>query len=267
MSRNTNSRRTRVVTSVTLKKQRRGSDSSSSLDLSDDGGYSALEDGSDSEDNDEEDVAAVEEENILEQGLNSQSDPSRPQSEADEADSDHGFDPDDDDSASWNGIVSEPEQNQVSDFYQEATAFHSDPIPERRVRFDIPPSDSDSTDTEDDHADLFPDIFVSQTALDPSFRREIEYDLDDSSGSGTFWDHHGHYNEEADSDAEEVIRRLTYDGETIGTALPISSLPTDTAVHLAQTFEESHELDGYESELHPQCDSLTTTYADSATFS
>lgn len=244
--------------------KRRGSDtSSSSLDLSDeDEGYSAVEDISDSEDDDEDDVNAAEEENIVIEGrVGTPSIAPRPQPEVDDEDDDADDDDDDEDdegddnlvgdgdadeTASWAGIVSEVEESQVSDFYQDAIAFASDTAVERHVRFDVPDSDSDSTESEDDHADLFPDIFVSQNALDPAFRREIENDPDESSGSGSFWDFHGQYNEQSDSEVEEVVRELSDDDTP--TATPAAPQTANVVSNLAPAFEEPLELDGYESE-------------------
>ena len=245
-------------------KRRRGSDTSSSFDLSDDDeGYSAVEDISDSEDDDEEDVAAVEEENILIEAFVRPSNSPRPQpvfmeeEEADDEDDDNDQDDNDDnddvdldadDTASWAGIASEVDDSQVSDFYKEATAFSSDNV-ERHVRFDVPDSDSDSTETEDDHADLFPDIFVAQNSLDPAFRREIEDDPDESSGSGSFWDYQGQYSEPADafdSDAEEVVRQLSDDETPVATPKPPQS--SAVASNPIPAFEEPQDLDGYESE-------------------
>lgn len=242
-------------------KRRRLSESSSSIDLSDDEGYSAVEDISDSEDNDEEDVIAVEEETILLEGLPISSHAPRPLSddedeedgeeEEDEADEEEEEEDEDADNASWAGILSDVEDGQASDFYHDSNPLVSDPIIERHVRFDVPDSDSDSTETEDDHADLFPDIFVSQNSLDPAFRKEIEHDTDESSGSNSFWDYHGHYEEEggddSESEAEEIVRQLS-DDETV------AAVPTPDATNVPEsftpTFEESLELDGYECESY-----------------
>lgn len=255
-------------------KRRRLSVSSSSIDLSDDEGYSAVEDISDSEDNDEEDVIAVEEETILLEGFPVPSHAPRPllidedeeEEEGEDADveeeeeEEEGEEEDDDDdgdehldedadNASWAGILSDVEDGQASDFYHDSNPFVSDPIIERHVRFDIPDSDSDSTESEDDHADLFPDIFVSQNSLDPAFRKEIEHDTDESSGSNSFWDYHGHYEEEggddSESEAEEIVRQLS-DDETVA-AVPTPDV-TNAPETFTPTFEESLELDGYECE-------------------
>jgi hypothetical protein len=229
---------------------------SSSLDLSDDeDGYSAVEDITDSDDDDEEDVNAVEEEHILTEDNKPVVSP-RPQSFDFDRDNQHYDDDandDDDDQAvegeayestSWAGIASDTDEKQVSDFYQEA-AFGSDLAVERHVRFDLPSSDSDSTDTEDDHADLFPDIFVSQNSLDPAFRREIEHDPDESSDSGSFWDfnpyaEHDHSQSEAvgqETDTTPMATpRATQDGQSLLLAAPVTAV------------DEQNEMDGYESE-------------------
>ncbi|KJZ71362.1 hypothetical protein HIM_09245 [Hirsutella minnesotensis 3608] len=257
-------------------RKRRASDSSSSLDLSDDDGYSAVEDISDSEDDDEDDVKAVEEENILTETVPQPPAPPRPhlsidttvgdddddeEEEADEEeddedddDDDHDFANDDDnqvpddadEQASWAGIMSEVDGSQLSDYYQGYNSFASDAVVERHVRFDVPSSDSDSTDSEDDHADLFPDIFVSQSSLDPAFRREIEHDPDESSGSGSFWDYGSHYEDHRDSDAEEVVRDVS-DEET-PTATPRLNRPAPAPASFTPVFEENAELDGYETD-------------------
>ncbi|KAL7801150.1 hypothetical protein V8C43DRAFT_273403 [Trichoderma afarasin] len=259
------------ATAAKAQKRRRGSDTSSSLDLSDESGYSAVEDISDSEDNDEEDVTAVEEAIIVTEARPRSSNAPRPQSDDEEEEEEDGDDDDageeaededddadvlpddgDDDNASWAGILSDVDDGNASDFYHDPNAFASDPVIERHVRFDVPDSDSDSTETEDDHADLFPDIFVSQNSLDPSFRKELEHDPDESSGSNSFWDYHGQYEEEeeeeedSESDAEEVVRQLS-DDETSPAAMPTPSAAS-VIENFTPTFEESLELDGYESD-------------------
>lgn len=255
--------------------KRRGSDTSSSFDFSDDDGYSAVEEISDSSDDDEEDVDAVEERNILIEGKPSQSPRPQPGSDNDDNDDDDKnqaeneeeeeeddeddddddddyshpvIDPDADESTSWAGIASEVDDGQASDLFHDPS-FSSDTAVERHVRFDVPSSDSDSTDTDDDdHGDLFPDIFVSQTSLDPAFRREIEHDPDESSGSGSFWDYNGQYEQHNadDSEAEEVIRDMS-DDET-PTATPRLPQIETSPSKFTPAFEESLELDGYESE-------------------
>ncbi|OLN88085.1 hypothetical protein CCHL11_00008 [Colletotrichum chlorophyti] len=243
-------------------KRRDSVTSSSSFDLSDDGGYSAVEDISDSSDDDEEDVDAVEEEHILHEVLPTPSIPSSPrppivQQEEDDDDDDdeeeqeHDEDEEDgaadvEDSASWDGIMSDVDESAASDHHRPE---------ERHVRFDVPSSDSDSTDTEDDHADFFPDIFVDQSSLDPAFRREIENDdeNDESENSNSFWDYHGDYHgaygyppDDADSDIEAVIQELGDDDTPIATPLTtgeVSEMPTPVAA-----FEETQELDGYETD-------------------
>lgn len=265
------SRNVRRKAAVPKRPKRRDSDttSASSFDLSDEDGYSAVEDITDSEDDDEDDVDAVEEENIrTEEPLTSPRPPTDDGLDQDASDQDD--DDDDDDEASdqeleievdisvdgnldleeasqtsWAGIVSDGDNQ---DFYNDASAFTSDTAVERHVRFDVPSSDSDSTDTEDDdHGDLFPDIFVSQNSLDPAFRKEIENDPDDgSSDSGTFWDYSGHHHDnDDDSDAEEIVRQLS-DDET-PTASPTKQIKSE--LDMEPTFTGVQDLDGYESKF------------------
>ncbi|KHN93748.1 uncharacterized protein MAM_08389 [Metarhizium album ARSEF 1941] len=243
--------------------QRQGSDTPSSFSLSDDDGYSAVEEISDSSDDDEEDVDAVEERNILIEAKPSHSPRPQPSSDDDDdqdddddddVDDDYSHfvvDPDaDDESTSWAGIASEADEGQPSDFFLDSS-FCSDPAVERHVRFDVPSSDSDSTETDDDdddHGDLFPDIFISQTSLDPAFRREIEHDPDESSGSGSFWDYNCLHDQQrvGDSDAEDVIRELS-DDET-PTATPAVPQFEASPPNFTPALEEPLELDGYETD-------------------
>ncbi|KAF6821723.1 hypothetical protein CPLU01_12435 [Colletotrichum plurivorum] len=249
-------------------KRRDSITSSSSFDLSDDGGYSAVEEISDSSDDDEDDVVAAEEEHILHEVLppSISSSPRPPivqedDEEEDEDDDDDDQDQDDDDeedgaadvedSASWDGIMSDVDESVASDHHH--LQQQTEPI-ERHVRFDVPSSDSDSTDTEDDHADFFPDIFVDQSALDPAFRREIENDdeNDESENSTSFWDYNGPdygfqgYGD-VDSDIEDDLIQGPAENDTpIATPMTtgdVSEVPTPVAA-----FEEPQELDGYETD-------------------
>ncbi|KAJ4156038.1 hypothetical protein LMH87_001252 [Akanthomyces muscarius] len=262
------SRNVRKKVTTPKRPKRRDSDttSASSFDLSDDDGYSAVEDITDSEDDDEDDVDAVEEENIRTEATDEPlTSPRPPTDDGNEEDDDEASDQDveieielsvdgnldlddADEQTSWAGIVSDADDNQLSDFYNDASAFASDTAVERHVHFDVPSSDSDSTDTEDDdHGDLFPDIFVSQNSLDPAFRREIENDPDDgSSDSGTFWDYsaqHHDNNDNDDSDAEEIVRQFS-DDET-PTATPHKHIKSED---MTPTFPGVQDLDGYETD-------------------
>lgn len=201
-------------------------ESSSSLsspgNLSDDDGYSGVDDVSDSDDDDEEHVFAAEEEHIISRELHhkisaTHSSP-RPKTDLEE---DEAADADDDDSdeeetsaphngsrnvlgdvdhenaidesssegESWNGFPVEDEQPPYP--VDTTSAEQSGNSVERHVRFaGVPDSDSDSDETDDDHNDFFPDIFIAQDSLDSGFRREIEQDDDDDSDiSLTYWDH------------------------------------------------------------------------------
>ncbi|KIH92901.1 hypothetical protein SPBR_02461 [Sporothrix brasiliensis 5110] len=213
-------------------KRRRDSDVSSSLDLSSDGGYSALEEVSDSEDNDEEDVYAAEEKHIIQGVTKARHAPSpRPpdqneeedadEEEADGAASDDDDDDDDDeleelDDADFAELANEMDTssghrdgtlalkakfvddgaswNGVSESDANQAGGRATPA-KRQVRFaGVPDSDSDSTTSDVSLRDsqYFPDIFVEQGSLDPGFRREIEHDSD-SSVSSSFWDYSSGY--------------------------------------------------------------------------
>lgn len=263
MSRNVRRKPTTPVKATKSRRRRVSDTSTSSLDLSDDYGYSAVEDISDSSDDDEDDVAAAEEENILIEAHIRTPIAPRPQimdDEDDEADDENDEDADDiedddddevaeadADAGSWAGIVSEAEEDQVSDVF-EAGAFDSDITVERHVRFDVPWSDSSSTETDvEDHLDMFPDIFIPSTSLDPAFRREIEDDQDDdSSVSGSFWDFNNQYDDAPDSETEEVIRQFATDETLIATSM--ASQPTTAASTPVPTFEEPQELNDYDCE-------------------
>ncbi|KAF4587850.1 amidase [Ophiocordyceps camponoti-floridani] len=236
---------------------------SSSPNLSDDDGYSAVEDISD-DDDDEDDVDAAEEENILTEASTRPSVAPRPQPGADDQDDDDDDDDDDvdddddddddddeddddggqdsddengddfgaefDEGFAWQGIASDVDDS------RDAPA--QDAIERRHVRFDVPSSESDSTESDADDDNFFPDIFVFQSQLDPAFRREIEVDPDDSSASGSFWDFGQH--DLAGNGAQDQS-----DDETAALALP-PSMPT--AVDPMPAPEESRELEGYETD-------------------
>jgi hypothetical protein len=253
MSRNVRQNFSRLPSKVT---KRRDSDSSSP-NLSDDDGYSAVEAISDSEDDDEDNVDAAEEEHIINHELRdsySSSSP-RPRSSGDEEEVDDdaseeddagNADADVDDSTSWNGFVSEGDENSSPDTPQQDTTQV-----QRHVRFaDVPSSDSDSTETEDDNADFFPDLFVDQSTLDPAFRREIEHDEDDSSNSSAFWDFHGPlytYGIARESGIDHAGRSLSEDDTPMAT--PVASQDPSALVALSG---DSQDLDGYECELEPR---------------
>lgn len=264
-------------------KKRRFSDTSSSLDLSSDGGYSELEDADDSDDEDEDDVEAAEAEHYTTRDTGEllrddhvASSSSRPRLSEDE-DAENSDDDDDDPSVDVNlveGTDSEDDQPNSDDAEDspEWAGFQSDmdesvseqpilkpilnqdpPKDERRVRFAVP-SDSDDTDDDEEMLEFFPDIFIAQEALDSNFRREIEEDPDDSSNSGTYWDYSN--GQEAnpwfvDSDVE-VFQNPSY--ATTPVATPLGSqysadFDFTKASNDVTGFEEFEGLDGYESEL------------------
>lgn len=262
-------------------KKRRGSDTSSSLDLSDEEGYSGVDDISDDEDDEEDDVDAAEEENIVTRGgLSSPAVASRPQfiKEEDEDDDDDEEDDDEDDgyqynydddahddddgspaeddaeSTSWAGIQSEIDasaSDQFDDHFRDADYGASSKV-DRHVRFDLPDrvNTDDDLSTDDDYAGMYTDIFIEQKHLDPAFRREVEHDPDESSGSGSFWD----YADQTDFDTETV--KNDFDDEST-TATPrtvtyqsvfLNSDPQPDPFEKLGEVSTPSELDGYESE-------------------
>lgn len=244
-------------------KSRRDSDSSSSLDLSDDSGYSGVEDITGSDD-DEEDVEAAEEEHILSDELqhvtrnSPRPDPKNEEDEDDEAlgdDEGGDYEGDDDDdieeSASWDGFPSESEQVEIDDLPDIQI-----PTVQRRVRFDVPDSDDDDdTETDEDTAyGFFPDLFVDKSKLDPSFRMEVDHNSDDDSDA--YWDHYGTSNaigtvfEDESSDFEALIN-APEDDDTTAVATPMTQNDMSTALSTPIASPEKGELslDGYQSEL------------------
>lgn len=278
MSRHIRIKQPAAYRKVSKRRDSDSSTSSSSLDLSDDGGYSGVEDISDSADDDEEDVDAAEENHIVRRELQpGNSGSPRPQAtahhkhqadgddeeeEQDEEDDDDGGEADNeeddaadieaaaeadfDDAGSWDGIVSDVDETASSDNHATPHRVH-----ERHVRFvDVPSSDSDSTEDDDDHADFFPDLFVDQNTLDPSFRREIERDDDDASStnSGSFWDFHGVYelNPTNDAQVQAIIQELEDDNTPVATPFPLQDAAEVLPAH--QPSRDVQELDGYETD-------------------
>ncbi|KAL2148620.1 hypothetical protein VTH82DRAFT_2174 [Thermothelomyces myriococcoides] len=238
---------------------------SSSLDLSDDSGYSGVEDVTDSDDDDEEHVVAAEEEHIISDALRKRSSgPSRPlvdnDDEDDDADEESEADEEDDgeievgpedaeqhdDSASWEGFSSDHDDELIPagpaslDLLDQVSINTG-----RHVRFvGVPDSDTDSTTTDTseitDTNDFFPDIFVEQSALDPVFRREIERD-DETSSNSSFWDFYAGSQDVAVGDLED-------DRDETPTATPRPNLPPSNVSTPGPVPEETQELDGYETD-------------------
>ncbi|KAK8014812.1 hypothetical protein PG990_008108 [Apiospora arundinis] len=255
------------TTPVKASKKRRGSDSSSSLDLSDEeGGYSGVDAITDSEDEDEDDVLAAEEEKILVSEWRTTASHSSPrpvesdeegddedEAEEDEEDDDDDNDDDADESTSWEGFMSDNNQDAAAEPAAKNTGSVSDTTVERRVRFDVPDSDGDTTDT-DDGVGFFPDIFVDQNSLDPSFRREIEQDdPDDSSNSGGFWDIHGPHENVDIMDTFNGDLDFFFEDDSTPVATPGTAQEPSTGVSTPMAspekfFEDENSLDGYQSD-------------------
>lgn len=237
---------------------------SSSLDLSDDdSGYSGVEDVTDSEDDDEDHVFAAEEEHIITNASRKRSEPPRPLMEDDDDDADEESEADEDDeeveaedvdpaddSASWDGILSDHDEPIPAPLTSDNLEQLATPV-ERHVRFTgVPDSDSDSTTSETSEInDFFPDIFVEQSALDPSFRREIEND-DETSSNGSFWDFHSGSQDLGNRDAQDSDDdAAAQDLDLTPLATPRPSQPPSEAATPVAAFAEVQELDGYESEF------------------
>ncbi|SPO04063.1 uncharacterized protein DNG_06746 [Cephalotrichum gorgonifer] len=286
----------RPKTTITLKvANRRVLAQPPTPDLSGDEGYSALEELSgESDDEDDENVYAAEEEHLIDEARGHSARSPRPVSDIEDEDDDeddaaqdadddgddegdddddvvddddeddvYGNDDGDDESKSWNGIVTE-ESDTEGDLNSAFAAIHSHiPQSERHVRFaNVPDSDSDSTDTDDDHADMFPDIFVDQAALDPAIRREIDRDPEESSGSGSFWDFQGGYEySSADSDTDMFLPIVggsftapPSDDEATPIATPVALQPSTAPASAVSSPTKTIfadlpvDLDGYETD-------------------
>ncbi|KAK4683354.1 hypothetical protein QC764_124390 [Podospora pseudoanserina] len=255
---------------VNKKKPRRPSvtSSESSLNLSDDEGYSGVEDVSESDNElDEDDVVAAEEEhlitNMARNRLLKTPRPLDEENDADEEDEDeedeleeeeaiddedaNDDEDDDDDSVSWQGLS--PPKEFEDAMWPESELPDVTPV-KRHVRFAGIDSDSDNTESDlsesDDGKQFFPDIFVDQNALDPRFRREIEND-DGSDTDGSYWDFNG-----STQDVFVETSDVEFDnGGLHGTPMPtprvippLNILPTP----LTAFSTESPELDGYETD-------------------
>ncbi|KAI0196312.1 hypothetical protein EV127DRAFT_128379 [Xylaria flabelliformis] len=258
--------RLKIPVTPVKNKSRRDSDSLSSLDLSDESGYSGVEDITGSDD-DEEDVEAAEEEHILSDELHhvARSSP-RPDLQDDEEDDDDDdddealgddeggdYEEDDDDAEdniSWDGFPSEPEQIEIDD-----PANLQVPTVQRRVRFDVPESDDDDdTETDEETAyGFFPDLFVDKSKLDPSFRQEVDQNSDDDSDA--YWDHYGTSNtigtvfEEESSDFEALMNVVEEDDSTpVATPMTPNAMSTAISTPVASPEKDEVSLDGYQTD-------------------
>jgi hypothetical protein len=255
--------RLKIPTIPVKAKSRRDSDSSSSLDLSDDGGYSGVEDITDSDD-DEEDVEAAEEEHILSNEQHAAQSSPRPfEDDEDEGDADdeealgddeageyEGEDDDAEESVCWDGFHSETDEVEINDL--EALEL---PTVQRRVRFDVPESDDDDTETDEDTAyGFFPDLFIDKSKLDPTFRQEVDHNSDDDSDA--YWDHYGTAStfgnlvEESSSDFEALLHAIEDDDSTpVATPMIQSDVATALSTPVASPDKDEVSLDGYQSEF------------------
>ncbi|KAI0151709.1 hypothetical protein GGR57DRAFT_170816 [Xylariaceae sp. FL1272] len=269
---------------------RRDSTSSSSLDLSDEGGYTSLDNNTVESDEDEEDVEAAEEEHILSnerqqarrspwptnndehEDDNTENGEDGEEDEADDGDDEDEDQGDDDgtdeegipESTSWEGFS--PEDLQVDDGGA-SPLLPSAHILKRRVRFDVPDSEDDDTETDEETAytnGMFPDLFVDKSTLDPTFRREVDQ-AEEVDSDSSFWDHYGttnptfedmnffngndvHYEDLEgkilslfdDDDSTPVTNPTTQNDMSTALSTPV---PSPEKVECLEDFDE--ELDGY----------------------
>ena len=156
-------------------------------DSSDDN-YDGVNDISDSEE-DEADVTMVEERAILESEQDDDEEETPRPTQEDEESSWEGFDGDSqsvlgDDVPFFDDHMARTQEPDIDTAtWAAASSLASDDERVRKVRFDL----SDSDDEEDDDNNFgFPDIFVPQSELATSFRRQIEQD---QGSEDSFWDH------------------------------------------------------------------------------
>lgn len=276
--------RSQKTTTITLKAANRRVNQPPTPDLSGDEGYSALEDFESDDDDDDDNVFAAEEEHLITDVTTERSIRSpRPlfydssaEQDGDGDDEDEGLEEEDDltyqhgddeeggeaDGKSWNGISDETDnEGDLNELDAPFGAIHT----ERHVRFaNVPDTDSDSTDTDDDHADFFPDIFVDQATLDPSLRREIDRDPEESSSSGSFWDFQSRLDGYSSGESEaDLFLPTTAVPTAVPTAPASDEEPTPTATPVApsvgglesgvssptRALDLPVDLGGYESEL------------------
>lgn len=163
---------------------------SNTLNDSSDDDYEGVNLISDSEDDDEPDVEEAEEQVIMH--------------EEDDDDLQSTPRPTQDDEVSWEGFSEDEVLGDDQQFFDEhmartGLATEATLLPEsdteagtRRVRFDLSDSSSTVSNDVDDFDDEypFPELFVPQAELDPTFRKQIEEDPDDdlASSDGGFWD-------------------------------------------------------------------------------
>lgn len=287
MSRN-HQRQKKAKTAVTLRvskaTRRRVKTPTPSPDASGDEGYSALENLSDS-DEDEDSVQAAEREYLIKQVRGHFHHSARPhddneddgddedddeddgyeeEDEEDEGDEEDGgaeSEPDDqeDDESSWNGIPTSPEAEEVDEFaamHPELSSPQSQPS-RKVVRFNVPPdvSSDDDTDTDQDGvAEMFPDIFYNLDSLPQNIRRQYEQDspADDMSAFEALDTAlNGLEYSTAESDPEAILLRQ-YDTDTpISTPIvggPQNSFLLPAVSMTVQAMAQSPELDGDETE-------------------
>lgn len=252
-----------------LPPQRRDSTSSlsSAPNLSDEDGYSAVEDIPDSDDDEDEHVFAAEMEHIMSlqrhstahssprPGLASDNDKNKVEEKGAESD-----DSDDELVDDGSSIFDSSVLSSEDVFLESLPDEGSDQPPERHVRFTgVPDTDSDSDETEDDHYDLYPDIFIPQSVLDSGFRRELERDDNDgdSDDSDTYWDF-GNTDAipfpESAEQQNDIHMATAYPSNSAASQIPLALNSHNGSGHTvfqppAASDDEDGSSDGYECEL------------------
>jgi hypothetical protein len=190
------SRTVRQKSNVTPTKKKARRNSTMTDTTSDDDDYAGVDAISDSEE-DEPDVEEAEEQAIIESEDEDEQPTPRPNDG-----------PTDDDQTSWDGFE-DPEEilGENVQFFDDhiSRGYAPDPDVEAMALFDTEEdlrasrrvhfAAEDSSSSEDEE-NAWPDLFVPQSSLDPSFRRAIENNDDDflgasSDGEGSYWDFNG----------------------------------------------------------------------------
>ena len=162
---------------------------------SDDDDYAGVDAISDSEE-DEPDVEEVEEQAIIESEDEDDLQTPRPSI--------------DDDQSSWGGFEDQEEilgentqffedhiaRGHAPDHDTEAIAVWNNSLSEEDIRANRRVHFAEDSSSSEDEENAWPDLFVPQSSLDPSFRRAIESNDDDflggsSDGEGSYWDFNG----------------------------------------------------------------------------
>lgn len=171
--------------------------------MSDENGYSAVEDAPDSEDDEDDHVLRAEEEHMgtyrQQTAAHSSPRPSHQSGDSfqtldhgppaddgsEDADEEDAMDDDHevDSSELGDNLVSSGESAAPLVLTDEAFAQSAD----RHAHYPVPDTDTEFTTDDDRYSTLFPDIFFPQDSLDPGFRREVEQSDRDADSYSSDW--------------------------------------------------------------------------------